>query len=81
MTVLGRAGIRVPEEMSVISRDHEPYLDYLVPEPTRYRVPPVQFSRRLLRAMLALAQGGSVPLRSRLILPQFTLGSTLAYVS
>jgi DNA-binding LacI/PurR family transcriptional regulator len=81
MTVLGRAGIRVPEEMSVISRDHEPYLDYLVPEPTRYRVPPAQFSRRLLRAMLALAQGGSVPLRSRLILPQFTLGSTLAYVS
>jgi DNA-binding LacI/PurR family transcriptional regulator len=81
MTVLGRAGIRVPEEMSVISRDHEPYLDYLVPEPTRYRVPPVQFSRRLLRAMLALAQGGSVPLRSRLILPQFTLGRTLANVS
>ena len=81
MTVLGRAGVRVPEAMSVISRDHEPYLDYLVPPPTCFRVQPAQFSRRLSRAVLALAQGGSVPLRSRLMLPQFVPGGTLGYVS
>ena len=81
MSMLGRAGIGVPAEMSVISRDHEPYLDFLVPEPTRYRVQPMQFSRRLSRAVLALAHGGSVPLRSRLILPQFVPGGTLGYVS
>jgi DNA-binding LacI/PurR family transcriptional regulator len=81
LTVLGRAGIRVPDGMSVVSRDHEPYLDYLVPELTRYRVLPAQFSRRLSRAVLALAQGGSVPLRSRLLLPQFVPGGTLGHVS
>ncbi|WP_414663410.1 substrate-binding domain-containing protein [Horticoccus sp. 23ND18S-11] len=81
LSVLNRAGIRVPEGISVVSRDHEPYLDYIVPPLTQYAVQPARLARRLSRTVVALAQGGSAPIRSQLLVPQFIPGETLGYMS
>jgi LacI family transcriptional regulator len=80
MTLLGRAGVRVPEDLSVISRDAEPYLDYVVPSLTRYAINPARYAQRLSRSVVALAQGGSAPVRSQLLVPQFVAGETLGYL-
>jgi LacI family transcriptional regulator len=80
MTLLGRAGVRVPEDLSVISRDAEPYLDYIVPSLTRYAIDPARYAQRLSRSVVALTQGGSVPVRGQLLVPRFIAGETLGYL-
>jgi LacI family transcriptional regulator len=81
MTLLIRAGVRVPEDISVISRDSEPFLNYIVPSLTRYAISPARYAQRLSRTVVALAQGGSAPIRSQLLMPQFLRGETHGPVS
>ena len=81
LSVLHRAGIRVPEDISVISRDREPYLGYIVPPLTQYEIQPARFARRLSRTVVTLAQGASAPARSQLLVPRFIPGETLGYLS
>ena len=81
MTLLGRTGVCIPEDLSVISRDSEPFLDYVVPSLTRYAISPSLYAQRLSRTVVALAQGGSVLVRSQLLLPRFIPGKTLDYLS
>ncbi|MEY4940648.1 MAG: hypothetical protein RIQ93_2383 [Verrucomicrobiota bacterium] len=81
LTELARSGVRIPEDLSLISRDREPFLDFVVPSLTRYVMNPVRYAQRLSRTVVTLAQGGSAPVRAQLLLPQFALGETLAYLS
>ncbi len=76
MTLLSRAGVRVPEDISVIARDSEPFLNFVVPTLTRYAISPARHAQRLSRTVVALAQGGSAPIRSQLLMPQFLRGET-----
>ncbi len=81
MTMLAGAGIRVPADVSVICRDSEPFLDYVLPPLTRYAVNPMDFARRLSRTAIALAQGGSAPVRHQMLEPKFMVGETLRHLS
>ena len=81
MSFLTSRGVRVPRDISIISRDSEPLLDFIVPPLTRYAVAPAAFARNLSRIVLHLARGEPVPARSRLLMPRFVPGGTLAYLS
>jgi len=81
ITFLTRAGVRVPENMSVICRDDEPFFNYVVPSLARYTVSPARYAQRLSRTVVALAQGGSAPVRNQLLLPRFVPGETLGHLS
>lgn len=81
LTTLARLGQRVPEDVSVISRDNESLLAYVVPALTRYSVSPAKLAQKLSRTVVAVAQGGSVPLRNQLLIPEFLAGATFAYVA
>ncbi len=76
-SVLAQRGLRVPRDVSVVSRDDEPFLEFLVPPPTRYATNPHAFAKRLLKPLLQLLAGETVVPRSTRILPAYTKGGSL----
>lgn len=78
LTRLAQLGIRVPGEVSVISRDDDPTLDFVTPAPARYFRPPIKFARGVFRQIeRQLAATRPAPF-AHLILPELLPKSTLA---
>jgi LacI family transcriptional regulator len=78
MTRLLQLGVRVPQEISVISRDDDPALDFVTPAPARYFRPPIKFARGVFRQIerqLTVTRGAPT---AHLILPDFLPQATLA---
>ncbi|MBI5381913.1 MAG: substrate-binding domain-containing protein [Opitutae bacterium] len=75
---LSQMGYRVPEDVSVISRDGEPYYSYLLPLPTHYRIHPRHFAKALLTPVLQLLAGGAITKRVVHIMPEFKAGQSVA---
>ena len=78
MTCLMHAGIRVPEQVSLISSDDEWFLDHVAPTVARYQMNLGLYALRVSRMALALAEKGAIPNRQVLILPKFQPGGSLA---
>jgi DNA-binding LacI/PurR family transcriptional regulator len=79
LTVLGHLlsnRLRVPQDVAIISRDDESFLENVVPAPTRYSGNPDVFASKLSRAVLDTVRGNRA-VTERKIMPNFTLGSTL----
>lgn len=74
ISYLSKRGHAVPERVSVICRDDEPYLELLTPEPTRYRRNPQAMASKL--AALVASAAGKV--NSTRIMPMSVPGETLA---
>ncbi len=81
MSFLATQGIKVPRDISIISRDHEPFLDFVVPRPARYVVPSALFAKKLSQLVLKMVHGEPVPPRGQLLMPAFVPGETLANLS
>jgi len=78
LTRLLQIGIRVPEEVSVISRDDDPALDFVAPVPARYYRPPIKFARGVFRQIeRQITVSKSVHI-AHLILPDLIARETLA---
>lgn len=75
---LAQMGVRVPQDVSVISRDEDPFLSYLVPMPTRYVVSPHIMAKTLLRPVIELLEGRVVTQRTIRIMPEFIRGDSVA---
>jgi LacI family transcriptional regulator len=75
---LAQMGWRIPQDVSVLSRDEDPFLSFLLPLPARYTIPAHVFARRLLRPVLEFIETGSVSTRSVSIMPQFIRGDSIA---
>ncbi len=78
---LARSGLAVPGEVSLIARDSEPFLDFVVPSVARYVLPPTRFARSLSRVVLALARGDVVRTLDQRLEPEFIPGETLGNLS
>ncbi|MBI4623231.1 MAG: substrate-binding domain-containing protein [Verrucomicrobia bacterium] len=78
MTRLFELGIRVPQEMSIISRDDDSALDFVTPTPARYSRPSEKFARGVFRQIERQLKVGEAPARTCLIYPEFLPKSTLA---
>ena len=79
-TRLMRAGVRVPEDMSIVSRDDDPFLEFLAPEPARYAANPHAMARSLLRPVLEVLEGNPVSQRGGQLMPEFVRGESVAAV-
>lgn len=77
VTRLAQMGYRVPEDISVVSRDEDPFLYFVVPQPARYLASPHVLAKALLRPVSELLEGGVVTHRSVRIMPDFVPGGTL----
>jgi DNA-binding LacI/PurR family transcriptional regulator len=76
-TYLQRSGFRMPENISLVSRDSDTYLEHLTPRLTRYSFRRRNFGSRLSRMVLQLAQSGALPYRPYRFIPGLEDGETL----
>jgi len=80
LTVMGcllRRGLRLPEDVTVISRDHEPFLESVVPSVARYVISSENMAHRISAAVLEMVRTGLVSAANYQIMPEFTAGDTL----
>jgi DNA-binding LacI/PurR family transcriptional regulator len=83
LTVLGwlqQHHLRVPGDVSVVCRDSEPFLESVIPIPTRYLLNSTQYARRICRLVTDLAAGGHARPNQQRIMPSYVRGETLGPV-
>jgi DNA-binding LacI/PurR family transcriptional regulator len=69
--------LKLPQDVALISRDHDPFLEEVVPSLARYSCDPTLFARRISRTVLELVQGGAGHPRQVLVMPRFVPGESL----
>ncbi len=74
---LAQLGVRVPTDVSVISRDEGSFLTFLLPTPARYVANPRAFARSLLQPVLESLEGGAVTQRAIRLMPGFVRGESI----
>lgn len=67
-------GIRVPDAVSVIARDHDPLYEH---ELAHYAFADESFARRLSRLMVQMVSQGHLPAEPSLIFPRYVAGETV----
>ena len=75
---LAQARVRIPQDISMISRDDDPFLAFVVPAPARYVVSRHGMAKALLRPVLELLAGDRVTQRAARIMPEFFRGESIA---
>jgi DNA-binding LacI/PurR family transcriptional regulator len=73
-------GLQVPGDVSLVCCTQDTLMDFVLPEPARYRVKPQEFSSRALRCIRGYATGSTVGANRQWILPEFVPGASLAPV-
>lgn len=73
-----REGVRLPADVSLISRDNDALLDHFTPSIARYVYDGSAYARRFSRALIRLAREGSLKARRSQVMPHFVRGETLA---
>ena len=77
LTWFGSRGIKVPSDFGLISLAHEPFMDYLVPEVSGYRLDPEAVSRQVIRLVKSLISGRAGGARNPWIMPQIVKGASI----
>ncbi|MFA6543296.1 MAG: GntR family transcriptional regulator [Limisphaerales bacterium] len=77
MMHLMRRGHRIPQDVAVISRDDDPFLQSTSPALTRYSNNPAQFTRRVSMAARQLVETGILPVQAIRLMPTFLPGETV----
>jgi DNA-binding LacI/PurR family transcriptional regulator len=77
VSYLMQTGARLPDEFGVISRDDEPFLDFMSPTIARYKINRVTFARRLARTVLQMVRSGSGSTHPIRLIPNLVTGGTL----
>jgi len=76
MMHLLRRGVRIPDDIALISGDDDPFLEATLPEVTRYTIDTEKFARRLSKAARQLVESGILPAASIRQMPEFLAGET-----
>ena len=77
-SLLAQRGLRVPREISLISRDDDPFLASLAPAPARYIADPRTFAKKMLGSLLQLLHRGPAMRSPAPLLPKFSAGGSTA---
>ncbi len=78
MTWLSSQGIRVPSQISLVSLAHEPFMDYLVPAVSCYKVDPEGVSKQVIRRIESLLEGSPNRGGHSWITPEVVKGASIA---
>lgn len=78
VSVLAQRGLRVPRDLSVISRDDDPFLASLAPLPARYIVDPHTFAKKMLGSLLQMLKRTPPSREPTLLLPKYSSGGSTA---
>jgi len=77
-TRLMQKGVRIPEDISLVSRDNDFFLSFVAPTPTRYEVSPHTMAQTLLQIVLEVASGTVRSQRNLRLIPKFLRGESIA---
>ncbi len=77
MMFLLERGKRIPQDVAVISRDDEMFLQHAVPPVTRYTANPAHLARSVCAAARQLAETGALPPKAIRLMPQLVRGETV----
>lgn len=80
LTVVGhfhRLGLRIPQDMALICRASDLYMDFLVPDIARYQLDVARFSRESAHLLLRAIRHGAGQIECRRIMPEFVSGESL----
>ena len=80
MCHLANSGVRVPQQVGLISLGYFPQMDALLPSVAHYASDWKRFAKRLSTAVRTLVTVGELPQRQIGILPEFQEGDSLAQV-
>jgi LacI family transcriptional regulator len=80
LTHLSNAGARVPRDVSLVAREHEWFLDNIVPSVARYEQNQESIATKLSRLVVQVATTGVASRTPSLLMPRFQEGDTLAAV-
>ena len=69
--------LRVPEDLSLVCRDSELYLEYLLPEPTRFRKSPIAYGDLLVERLRRLLHHEPIRPRHTFVDPDLVPGGSL----
>lgn len=72
LTHLLRRGVRIPQDMALVCRDDDTFLDSTEPRVARYAVSPAAFAKRVHRMVVGLVQDGLVREGNVRVMPTFT---------
>ncbi len=75
---LAQSSVAIPGDVSLISRDDDPFLSFMVPVPARYVISPHQMAKSLLRPVLEVLEGNAITQRGHRIMPEFLRGESIA---
>lgn len=81
VTFLAERRLRVPQDVSLISRDDDTFLAYLSPAPARYSTNPRSFAKRLMQPLMLQLAGEKLPHASFRIEPTYLAGLSLSNVA
>ena len=79
LSYLGSLGLRVPRDISVISRDEEMFLRFMHPTPTYYSTKPAKFAQALHQGLKRVLTGDNSAFALR-IMPELVQGDSVATV-
>lgn len=71
-------GLRIPQDVSIISSDPDPYFHLVSPPFTHYAFPGGVYVNRLTRLCLKLVREGRLPPKAHLIEQKYVAGATVA---
>lgn len=71
------AGLRVPDDISMISLAYEFYIDEIYPAITCYKTDPEQVARRVVRSITRLINGNEQTPNSKWIIPEESPGNSI----
>jgi DNA-binding LacI/PurR family transcriptional regulator len=77
-SLLAQRGMRIPQDISLISRDDDPFLRSLAPAPARYVVSPHAFAKKMLAPILRLLEQEAGVKAPAPLLPKFAAGGSVA---
>lgn len=73
-----RRGMKVPEDLSLVSLVTEPYLEYMIPEVTGYLSKPTVLAKQVVRRLEQLAAGNISPAGNPWLVPETAKGASVA---
>lgn len=77
MMHLMRRGRRIPEDVTILSRDDDPILEATSPRVARYAMQPKQLANRIALALGQLAETGILSRTNTRLVPEYVPGETL----
>lgn len=76
-SLLAQRRLLIPQDISLISRDDDPFLASLAPAPARYVLSPTAIAKKVTASLLRLAGHQTVPPSASRLLPRYTPGGSV----